>query len=109
MKNKSIIIGIYALLILIGGLIGFFVAGSLASLLSGVISGLILFGCSYFVRQNNLKAYDITLGVICFLLIFFFYRFIITQKIAPSGVLFLLTSFLLIYLGRTRPTQLISN
>ncbi len=102
MKTKSVVIGIYAALILAGGLIGYLVAGSFASLISGGLSGLLLLVCSFFVWKQNLIAYDASIGIMCALLVFFCYRFLSTHQIAPAGVLGLITMLLLIYLGRQR-------
>lgn len=102
MKTKSVIIAIYALLILVGGLVGYFVAGSFASLISGGLSGVSLIICSIFIWKRKLLAYDIAIGLMCLLLVFFCYRFLSTHQIAPSGVLGFLTMLLLIYLGRKR-------
>lgn len=108
MKKKSIIVVIYAALMIVGGLMGYLKAESLASLISGGGSGLLLLGCSLFIWKRSLKAYDITIGILCCLLAFFCYRFISTHQIVPSGVLLLVTSLVLIYLGRTRAMEEIS-
>ena len=105
MKIKSIIIGIYAVLMVAGGIMGYLKAGSLASLMSGGGSGLLLIGCSLFVWKRNLAAYDIAIGILCCLLAFFSYRFISTQQVAPAGILLLMTTLVLIYLGRARPVK----
>lgn len=106
MKTKAVVIGIYAALVLIGGLIGYFVAGSFASLVSGGLSGILLFICSFFIWKEKAVAYDVALGLMSLLFVFFCYRFIVTHQIAPAGVLGLLTMLLLIYLGRTRAVHI---
>ena len=106
MKSRSIVVGIYGALVLAGGLTGYFMAGSFASLISGGLSGLALIICSIFIGKNSLAAYNITVGLLCVLLAFFCYRFISTHQIAPSGVLALLNTFVLIYLGRQRPVPI---
>lgn len=105
MKTKSIVIGIYALLMIAGGIMGYLKAGSLASVISGAGSGLLLMGCSLFIWKKHQAAYDVTIGILCCLLAFFSYRFISTHQIVPSGILLLVTSLVLIYLGRTRPLE----
>lgn len=105
MKTKSVILGLYAALILTGGIIGYLVAGSFASLISGGVSGLFLLFCSFFVWRQNLAAYDVAIGIMCVLLIFFSYRFASTHQIAPSGVLGIITILMLIYFGRKRPMR----
>ena len=43
---------IYGIVSLVGGLIGYFKAGSKVSLISGGISGILLLVCSYFQAQG---------------------------------------------------------
>lgn len=105
MKTKAVIIGIYAALILGGGLAGFFVANSLPSLISGGLSGIALFLCSFFIWKRKIFAYDFAISTMCLLLVFFCYRFLSTHQIAPSGILGFVTMLLLIYLGRNRPAH----
>jgi uncharacterized membrane protein (UPF0136 family) len=55
--------GLYGLVALIGGVIGFVKAGSLASLIAGGISGLVLIACSLLVPRKPGAALTVALVV----------------------------------------------
>jgi uncharacterized membrane protein (UPF0136 family) len=48
----SLIVFMFGLYSLIGGVIGYLKAGSVASLIAGGLSGLVLLACSYGIRKN---------------------------------------------------------
>jgi uncharacterized membrane protein (UPF0136 family) len=101
MQNKSLVIFIYAALVLCGGLIGFIVAGSLASIIaSSIFTALLLIG-GYFVSRGNKIAYDITLFVILFLAFFFGYRFFQTYQL-PGGIMAVISALTFGYLVSKR-------
>lgn len=108
MKKKAIIIGCYSILILIGGIIGYVIANSLASLIASSLIALILLGCTALVWKGNLVAYHTTTLLTACLLIFFTYRFFLSYKVAPAGIMALISGILLIYLVAQRKT-LVSN
>jgi uncharacterized membrane protein (UPF0136 family) len=98
MKEKAIIIGCYALLILVGGIIGHLVANSLISLIiSSVIAGMLLV-CSGLILKENIPAYHAATLITAILLAFFTYRYFLTSKIAPGGIMALISGVLLVYL-----------
>ncbi len=98
MKQPAIVIAIYAILILIGGVIGHTVAHSLASLISSSIIAVCLLGCCWYLLRGSSFAFYTALSVVSFLVLFFTYRYFMTLKIAPSGILALLSLGLSIYL-----------
>lgn len=98
MKQESILIGCYAVLNLIGGTIGYFLANSLISLLSSVIISSILLASIPFIYKGNSKAYSIATAIVCGLTLFFSYRFFLTYKLAPSGIMSIISGVLSIYL-----------
>lgn len=98
MKEKAIVIGCYAVLIFIGGIIGYFVANSLISLIiSSVIAGMLAI-CSGLILKGNMPAYHAATLITALLLAFFTYRFALTYKIAPSGIMAFISGILLVYL-----------
>jgi uncharacterized membrane protein (UPF0136 family) len=102
MKEKATLIGCYALLIFIGGLIGYLIANSLVSLIASSIIALILLGCAVFVWKGNLIAYYTSTLFTAFLLAFFTYRFFLTYKMAPGGIMAIISGILFIYLFMQR-------
>lgn len=102
MQKKSLVIGLYAVLVLVGGLIGFFVAHSTASLLASGPIAFFLLGCSIFVRRGSTLAYNLTLGILGCLFIFFGYRFLLNYQIMPAGMMTLVTAGVFAYLVTSR-------
>src|SRR5262245_7372124 len=98
MKKNAILIGCYAILILIGGIIGHVVANSLASLIASSLIALILFGCTALIWKGNSMAYHTATFLTAFLLAFFTYRFFLSYKLAPGGIMALISGILFIYL-----------
>jgi uncharacterized membrane protein (UPF0136 family) len=103
MKQQSIFIGIYAVFLIIGGLIGYYLAGSLASIFMSATFALLLLGCSISIWKGNRTAYYIAASLVFCLLLFFSYRFFTSFKIAPAGLMMLISGALLIGLAKCRP------
>lgn len=102
MKKPSIVIWVYALLLLIGGLMGFIKANSLVSLLSSSIIALLFFVCGYFIRKGHATAYYFAAILTIFLLAFFGYRFALTHQFMPAGLMTLLSALMISYLTLQR-------
>ncbi|KAI8149036.1 transmembrane proteins 14C-domain-containing protein [Fennellomyces sp. T-0311] len=79
----------YSALILVGGAIGYFKAGSAASIVSGTVFGLAAAAASYQV-SNNPKNVIFALVVSVLLLISMGIRFNKTGKFMPAGLITLL-------------------
>lgn len=97
MKKKAVIISCYALLIFLGGMIGHLVANSFASLIASSVSAFLLLSCAFFIWRGNARAFYIATFLITCLLVFFTYRFFLTHKLAPGGVMALISGALLTY------------
>lgn len=98
MKQKAIIVGCYAFLILIGGIMGYIIANSLASLIGSSIIALLLSICTAFIWRRNLIAYHLATFITACLLGFFTYRFLLTYKLAPGGIMAIISGILFTYL-----------
>ncbi|MFI0435246.1 MAG: TMEM14 family protein [Parachlamydiaceae bacterium] len=98
MKQQAIVISSYALLNLIGGLIGLAVAGSLPSLIASALIAVILFFCAAFVLRGSMVAYQTATILSACLFLFFTYRYSLSWKIMPGGVMALISIILFIYL-----------
>lgn len=105
MKLPSLIVLIYAVFLLVGGLIAFFKVYSFTSLAMGVISFIILLaaGLSLY-RGDKYKtiAYWVALGVSSLLTLFFAARFVATYKIWPPLVLSLVSLFVTLILATSK-------
>ena len=104
MKKAALLISIYAFLVLLGGIIGYYKAASIASLASGVVFGLTLAVCAWITFKNQLVGVYTALGTTLVLEMFFIYRFTLSWKFMPAGMMsavsLAVASALLVYLRR---------
>lgn len=97
----AVIVLIYAILILVGGIIGHAKAASLASLISGIVFGLLLLGCAIALFAKKRWGVYASLVVTFVLDGFFTYRFLKTHVFMPAGLLSLISLVVLIYLAKS--------
>ncbi len=83
----DIILGIYGLLMLAGGVIGYKKAGSKMSLIMGIVSSVFIFIGLYLTQASPAKGYTLIAVMAVFLLGVFIKRFIKTKSFMPSGML----------------------
>lgn len=98
--NVSIIFtGIYAILLIVFGFIGFYKGGSLISLLSGGGLGVLLLGCSFGMKKNIPFCTFGAMGLTTILMASFFFRALASHKIVPTifGSLSLCVFLILFY------------
>lgn len=93
----NLILGVYALLLLIGGFIGHYQAGSTASLVTGTIFGLLFFVLAF---QKSKIADYFSMGLTLLLIGFFGYRLALTGKFFPAGFMVLVSALLFLWLLR---------
>jgi uncharacterized membrane protein (UPF0136 family) len=98
MKEKSIVLFCYALLVLTGGIMGYFMANSLPSLIASGVSSLILVCCSVLIWKGSMKAHHIATFVVVGLFAFFTYRFFLTYKVVPAGMMLVISGCIAGYL-----------
>ena len=87
MKVTASIVLAYALLVLMGGWIGYMKASSTASLFSGLLFGTALLLGAYGIYKEKILAQYLTLFTTFFLDGFFTYRFAKTQHFMPAGLM----------------------
>jgi uncharacterized membrane protein (UPF0136 family) len=84
----QVTLGIYALLLGVGGLIGFLKAGSKPSLIAGSLSALAVLGALALSLGNNRWGVPLGLLLSIALFVLFGYRYAVkTRKFMPSGLL----------------------
>jgi uncharacterized membrane protein (UPF0136 family) len=86
LSTGQVILWVYILLLILGGLMGFFKAGSKASLIASSIFAIVLmvFALGYLPFRYHLI-------VLAILLFFFGKRYLKSKKFMPSGLMVLLT------------------
>jgi uncharacterized membrane protein (UPF0136 family) len=92
---------IYIAFLLTGSFIGYYKAGSVASLVMGFIFATLMTLLTLLRRKGNNWAGHALLGVVLALDCFFSWRYIKTQALIPSGVFSIFTSILLIVIYLT--------
>ena len=95
--TAQILLVVYAVLLLVGGFIGYRKAGSRPSLIAGTISGLVALVAAGVMARD---ARGIWLGIVlaAMMLVVFAIRFAKTRKFMPSGMLGVLSLVVLVAL-----------
>jgi uncharacterized membrane protein (UPF0136 family) len=95
-SNMYISIFIYTALLLVGSFIGYYKAGSIASLVMGLAFSLFLTLFTLQYRKGKNWAGQMLLLTVLVLDCFFSWRFIKTHALLPAGLLTVLSSILLV-------------
>ncbi len=80
----------YGILVIVGGIIGYFKANSIVSLISGSVSGLLLVFAAIVQFQGHNWGSILATIVTTILLIFFTLRLVKTRKFMPAGLMTIL-------------------
>jgi uncharacterized membrane protein (UPF0136 family) len=91
MSKSVLILTVYALLILVGGIMGHAKAASTASLVMGTVFGAALLACSFALYKKKRASVWIAVSLIVILDAFFTYRYAATQRFMPAGLLSLVS------------------
>ena len=91
MKKEAITVFIYGALIALGGIMGHIKVGSTISLALGLIFGCLLLVFGYGIWKKCIASYGWALGLTAALTIIFGYRFIMTGKWMPSGMMLIVS------------------
>ena len=81
---------VYGVVCIIGGIIGYLQAKSTPSLISGCISGILLFISSYLITQGFEWAFLMAGAITLLLIIVFSFRLKKTGKFMPAGLMIIL-------------------
>jgi uncharacterized membrane protein (UPF0136 family) len=84
--RPEVILWIYIVLLVIGGLIGFLKAKSKISLITSVAFAIVLSICAL-----DILPIEVSWGILSFLALFFLIRFLKNKKFMPGGMMTLLT------------------
>jgi uncharacterized membrane protein (UPF0136 family) len=107
MKIKGNIVILYGILLGVGGLIGHLVAQSIYSLIAGSISAIIAIICGVGMRSecrfSKISASILSLA----LTLFFIYRFMLTYRFMPSGMMAVISLAVFLMLIFTKKNSLV--
>lgn len=109
MKTLAWLILAYAVLLLVGGFIGYQKAQSIASLIAGCSSALILSFASIGMFKKSVLAYSLATLATLLLGLFFAYRLSITGSFMPAGLMTLISLATFIMLITKRKSAIYSN
>lgn len=98
MLNTATIIVIYALIVGIGGAIGYFKSTSMISLIAGVSSAIALLLSAIALYAKKKWGFYAALGIGGLLLVVFVLRFVKTMSLMPAGFMAILSLIFLITL-----------
>ena len=102
MRPTGWLVLIYALIVFLGGIFGYVKADSVPSLVMGVIFAVILSTSAFALLNEKWIGMKIALGATAFLAAFFIYRFFLSFKVMPAGVMAILSLAVLAYLFMKR-------
>lgn len=109
MKFNGVIVLLYGLIVLAGGLFGYLTANSLPSLIAGSIFGALLFGSGLGLFRTSIVAYFTALLSSFILTLFFAFRFYKTGAMTPSGMMAGLSFIIFLLLLSTRGTRKVDS
>jgi len=98
MNMPALIVYVYAVLVLVGGVIGFVKAGSRPSLIAGILGGLALLTAGWGISRGRVWGLQVALALILGLLVFFSIRYFrgSPRAFMPSGLMSVLSLLALI-------------
>jgi uncharacterized membrane protein (UPF0136 family) len=85
--TAAIILNIYGVLLLVGGVMGYVKAKSSMSLIMGIVTGILVLAGVYLSHQNFKLGFGIVTATSLLLIGVFSMRFIKTKAFMPSGML----------------------
>lgn len=96
---RWLVTGIFGLLVVVGGIVGYIRARSIVSLVSGVVCGAFLLYAASLIRQSYSAGIPTAAVVSALLAVIFTIRWLKSGKFIPSGVLliFSLVELLLLF------------
>ena len=86
MQRAAVILGLYALLVFLGGVVGYVNAASRMSLVMGSVFGLLVLGCAFALYKAKKAALWFALGLVFLLDAFFTFKFAKNPQFFPSGL-----------------------
>ena len=96
MNTPALIVLVYAVLVIVGGGLGFVRAGSRPSLIGGLVGGLGLLAAAWGLGRAQAWGLGVALALTLALLVFFVVRYVRTRAFMPGGLMAILSLFALV-------------
>jgi uncharacterized membrane protein (UPF0136 family) len=92
-----VVLAIYAVLLIVGGVMGLVKGKSKASLIAGVGSGLVAVGAAFWIAATNNEKGGYAIGLILAIVLFLFfgYRAAMSRRFMPGGMLAVASVFVI--------------
>jgi len=87
----NIVLAVYGVLMLGGGFMGYAKAGSMMSLIMGIVSSIVIFAGLYLSKSNTRMGYGLISMMSAILAVTFIIRLVKTGSFMPSGMLVILS------------------
>jgi uncharacterized membrane protein (UPF0136 family) len=102
--RTALVVTFFGLLTALGGYIGYLTAQSMPSLIAGSLVGFLLLVSGLSMMQKSVLGYFAACLLSAMMLFFFGYRFLNTGKLAPAGIMALISFavFTLLILSKLR-------
>ncbi|MCG3148044.1 MAG: hypothetical protein PCFJNLEI_01486 [Verrucomicrobiae bacterium] len=91
MQNEAAVAIVYGLLVLAGGLLGYRKARSAPSLVAGLVFGLALIACGFYMWHGDRIGLKVAFGLAVALLVVMGIRFAKGRKFMPAGLVTVLS------------------
>jgi uncharacterized membrane protein (UPF0136 family) len=102
MWTTAILVWVYGVLVLAGGVMGFVKARSKPSLISGVVFGVLLVADGFWMFYEPYKGMMLALGLPAMLAAMMGVRWAVTRKFMSAGLMFVLSLLALVLIFLTR-------
>ena len=96
MNTTSLLVIVYALLVIVGGVLGFVKAGSRPSLIGGLVGGLALLAAGWGISRGQVWGLQAALVLTLALFVFFTVRYVRTRAFMPGGLMAILSLLALV-------------
>lgn len=96
---STLLVVVYGLFVLVGGIIGYVKAKSKASLVTGVLAGVVLLLCAYGMTEGIRIAYLVSVVVAIVLGVRFFQTWLTKRRLFPDLAMVILSALTFLFVG----------